>query len=50
MGTAAMLAISRVRPELIRKMAFPVLGVSILFLILVFVPGIGRRKTAPPGG
>lgn len=30
-GIAAMLAISRVRPELIRKMAFPVLGVSILF-------------------
>lgn len=43
-GTAAMLAISRVRPELIRKMAFPVLGVSILFLILVFVPGIGRAE------
>ena len=50
-GTAAMLAISRVRPELIRKMAFPVLGVSILFLILVFVPGIGRAENgvhAPP--
>lgn len=43
-GIAAMLAISRVRPELIRKMAFPVLGVSILFLILVFVPGIGRAE------
>ena len=43
-GTGAMLAISRVRPELIRKMAFPVLGASILFLILVFVPGIGRSE------
>ena len=44
LGTAAMLGISRVRPELIRRLAFPILGVSILFLILVFVPGIGRSE------
>lgn len=44
LGSGAMLLISRVRPELLRKMAFPVLGVSILFLVLVFVPGIGQSE------
>ncbi len=44
LGTAAMLLISRVKPELIRRMAFPVLGVSILFLVLVFVPGMGQSE------
>jgi cell division protein FtsW len=44
LGIGAMLAISRVRPELLRKLAFPVLGASILFLILVFVPGIGQTE------
>ncbi|MEE0096834.1 MAG: FtsW/RodA/SpoVE family cell cycle protein, partial [Oscillospiraceae bacterium] len=44
LGIGAMLAISRVRPQLIRKLAFPVLGVSVLFLVLVFVPGIGRAE------
>lgn len=43
-GIAAMLAVSRMRPELLRKLAFPVLGVSILFLMLVFVPGIGQSE------
>ena len=43
-GIAAMLVISRMRPELLRKLAFPVLGVSILFLVLVFVPGIGQSE------
>lgn len=43
-GIAAMLAISRVKPVLIRKLAFPVLGASILFLVLVFVPGIGQSE------
>ena len=43
-GVAAMLVISRMRPELLRKLAFPVLGVSILFLLLVFVPGIGQSE------
>lgn len=43
-GVGAMLFISRMRPELLRKLAFPVLGVSILFLILVFVPGIGQAE------
>jgi cell division protein FtsW len=43
-GIGAMLAISRVRPELLRRMAFPVLGVSILCLCLVFVPGIGQTE------
>ena len=44
LGTGAMLAVSRVRPRLIRKLAFPVLGVSVVFLVLVFVPGIGRSE------
>ncbi len=43
-GIAAMLAISRVRPALIRTLAFPVLGASVLFLVLVFVPGIGQSE------
>ena len=43
-GIAVMLALSRVRPELIRRLAFPVLGVSILLLALVFVPGIGQSE------
>lgn len=44
LGTGAMLAVSRVRPQLIRKLAFPVLGISVVFLVLVFVPGIGRSE------
>ena len=44
LGIGAMLAVSRVRPQLIRKLAFPVLGVSVVFLVLVFVPGIGRSE------
>lgn len=43
-GTIAMIFVSRMRPELLRKLAFPVLGVSILFLVLVFVPGIGQSE------
>ena len=43
-GIAAMLAISRIKPALIRKMAFPILGASVLFLVLVFVPGIGQSE------
>lgn len=43
-GIGAMLAISRVRPALLRKLAFPVLGLSVLFLVLVFVPGIGQSE------
>ena len=44
LGIGAMLAVSRVRPRLIRRLAFPVLGVSVVFLVLVFVPGIGRSE------
>ena len=43
-GIAAMLLISRIRPQLLRKLAFPILGASILFLALVFVPGIGQSE------
>lgn len=43
-GIVAMLAVSRVKPTLIRKLAFSVLGASILFLVLVFVPGIGQSE------
>lgn len=44
LGSGAMLMISRVRPALLRKAAFPVLAVSILLLMLVFVPGIGQSE------
>lgn len=44
LGSVAMVMISRVRQNLIRKLAFPVLGISILFLVLVFVPGIGQSE------
>lgn len=43
-GAAELLAVSRVRPELLKKLAFPVLGISIVFLMLVFVPGIGQSE------
>ena len=43
-GAAELLAVSRVRPELLKKLAFPVLGISIVFLVLVFVPGIGQSE------
>ena len=43
-GVGAMLAISRVRPQVIRRLAFPILGVSVLCLALVFVPGIGQSE------
>lgn len=44
LGSGAMVMISHVRPVLIRKLAFPLLAVSILFLVLVFVPGIGQSE------
>ncbi len=44
LGVGAMVLISRIKPELLRKLAFPVLGVSIVFLVLVFVPGIGQSE------
>ena len=43
-GTCAMVAVSRLRPALVRKLAFPILGASILMLALVFVPGIGQSE------
>lgn len=44
LGSGAMVMISHIRPVLIRKLAFPLLAVSILFLVLVFVPGIGQSE------
>ena len=44
LGSGAMVMISYIRPVLIRKLAFPLLAVSILFLVLVFVPGIGQSE------
>lgn len=44
LGSGGMLLLSRVRPELLRKIAFPVLGISIILLLLVFVPGIGQSE------
>lgn len=43
-GVGAMPVISRVKPLLLRKAAFPLLGISVLFLVLVFVPGIGQSE------
>ena len=43
-GIAGMLAVSRLRPQLLRKLAFPVLGASILLLLLVLVPGVGQSE------
>ena len=44
LGVFAMALISRMKPELVRKLAFPILGVSILCLVLVFVPGLGQSE------
>ena len=44
LGVGAMLCISRVRPQLVKKLAFPILGLSVLLLLLVFVPGIGQSE------
>ena len=44
LGIGAMGIISRVRPELLKKLAFPLLGISVVFLVLVFVPGIGQSE------
>lgn len=44
LGSGAMVLISRVRPALLRKGAFPLLAVSIILLMLVFVPGIGQSE------
>lgn len=44
LGTGAMVMLSRVRQNLLRRLAFPVLGISILLLMLVFVPGIGQSE------
>ncbi len=44
LGTAVMLAISRVKPQMLRKAAFPLLGISVVFLALVFVPGVGQSE------
>lgn len=44
LGTGAMVMLSRVRQNLLRRLAFPVLGISILLLLLVFVPRIGQSE------
>ena len=44
LGILVMLLVSRVRAELLRKLAFPILGVAIVCLVLVFVPGIGQSE------
>ena len=44
LGLGAMLGASRVRPALIRRLAFPLLGISILFLVLVLIPGLGQTE------
>lgn len=44
LGILVMLLVSRIRAELLRKLAFPILGVAIVCLVLVFVPGIGQSE------
>jgi cell division protein FtsW len=41
MGLGAMFAAYRVRPELLKKLAIPLLVGSLVLLLLVFVPGFG---------
>lgn len=41
MGFTVMLMAYRVKPELLRKFSIPLLAVSFVLLLLVFVPGIG---------
>jgi cell division protein FtsW len=41
LGFAAMYAAYRLRPSVIRKMAVPLLALSFLLLVLVFLPGFG---------
>ena len=41
MGLGAMFAVYRVRPELLKKLAIPLLVGSLVLLLLVFVPGVG---------
>lgn len=40
-GLSVMFAAYRTSPEVLRKMAIPLLAVSMLLLVLVFVPGLG---------
>ena len=44
LGILVMFLVSRVRAELLQKMAFPILGVAVICLVLVFVPGIGQSE------
>lgn len=43
LGFACMLAVSRTDPAQLRKFAFPVMIASVLALLLVFAPGIGKE-------
>ena len=43
LGFACMLAVSRTDPGQLRKIAFPVMIASVLALLLVFAPGIGKE-------
>jgi len=43
LGTAALIATSRVDYRLWRRIAIPVLGVSMAMMVLVLVPGVGVR-------
>lgn len=40
-GATAMIAASRIRPDLWRRLGLPLLGAAFVLLALVFVPGIG---------
>jgi cell division protein FtsW len=41
MGFVVMFAAYRVKPEMLMRLALPLLGLSFMLLILVFVPGLG---------
>lgn len=43
LGVILMLALSRINPSFWRKAATPMLGLGIILLVLVFVPGIGTE-------
>lgn len=43
LGFLGLLAMTQINPEKYRQWVWPIYGIAVLMLVLVFVPGIGRR-------
>ncbi len=43
-GIIAMVAFSKLKPEIIRKFRYIILGVSIVLLAVIFIPGVGMQS------